>query len=153
MTALNVNFALEDIIVFPTEKQGILAVTVSPRNSKDNIYRKIVQSNHKRIYSAIEGLVQECGAGMVAMVLRDRRERTECNYIPIEDCEKAIKETFSKGTGEVLWSAAKPALEQFNWPETIPVLAISVFDELPSFFFVYNFSDRKKPKAKGFEVS
>ncbi|MFB2922493.1 MULTISPECIES: hypothetical protein [Aerosakkonema] len=153
MNLLNVDFDVDDIVVFPTEKQGILAVTVSPRSTKANVYRKIVQSNHKRMYSAIVELVKEYGAGMVGMVDKGKKDTTDCNYIPAEDCEKAIKETFSKGTGDVLWSAAKPALEQFNWPDKVPVLALSVLDEVPSFFFVYDFSERKKEKGKGFAVS
>lgn len=152
MTILEIDFAVDDIIVMPTGKNELFCVTASPRDSKENLYRQHIKRNRKRMYSAFVELVREHGAGMCSMLDQGGADRTDCLYVPRADCEKVIKDTFTKGTGILLWESAKLAIEQFHWPDKVPVLALSILDDVPSFFFVQDFSEPKKQKKKGFGV-
>ena len=149
-TLSEIDFAINDVILFPTEINGFIAVTPSPRGSKANVYRKHIQKNRKRMYSAFVELVREHKAGMIAMLDHGKANKTDCMYVPAHDCERAVKEAFTKSTGKLLWKLAKPAIEEFRWPDKVPVLAMSTLNEAPSFFFVHDFSESKKTKGKGF---
>jgi len=148
-----IDFAINDIVLFaiPSELNKLIAITPTPRGSNANLYRKHLQKNQKLLYSAFVGLALEHGAGMVTMLDLGKQDKTDCRYVLEEDCETVVKETFTKTSGKTLWEAAKPAIEQFHWPDKVPVLAISTLDEAPSFFFVHNFNESKKPQGKGFK--
>ncbi len=152
MNILEIDFAINDIMLVPvaSELKKLVAITPSPRSSNANVYRKYLQKNQKLVYSAFVGLVLEHGSGMVTMIDLGKQDKTDCSYVPEEDCERVVKEAFSKATGKTLWEAAKPAIENFHWPDKVPVLAMSTLDEVPSFFFVHNFNKSKKPQGKGF---
>lgn len=136
----------QDLILFPSERINIpqvdspnsLALTFVPR--RINGYRQNIQSHLKAFRRALKPLVNEHGVGLVGIVYAHQTDTTEFRYMPKNLCNKLVKEAFSKASGEMLWLVVEQSLHSFNWPTVVPVLGMSTADEIPSFFFIQNFS-------------
>ncbi len=136
----------QDLILFPAElvklrqpyNPNYLASTLVPPSK--NVYRKALQSNLEAVQYAITPLVEKQGVGLVAIVCAQETDATEYRYLPQNLCDKLVKQAFTKASGEILWLIVEQTLHFFNWPTLVPVLAMSTADEIPSFFFLQDFS-------------